>query len=197
MNIHLFDLKSEMEERGIMMLDFMENNFRVNYADPKLTITKVFLVEERHLCRPDMLSFDSYGTVDYQDIILKFNHISNPFSMELYDLIVVPQLSSAMRFYIKDPMKTPKIMNDTKGLFIDPTRASKKDQERLKLLEEIAKKSKNGATEIKPTNLLREGEVPFVANGDIVVYAPNSSAPRNVKKTTKYDTSINLNPSRQ
>lgn len=178
MIIHLFDLKSEMQKNGISSLDFLENNFRVDYTAPTLRISKIFLIEDRHICRPDMLSFDAYGTVNYQDIILKFNHISNPFSMELYDLIVVPSLDSAMRYYKKDPLKTPEIVADTKGLFIDPMRASKKDQNRLKFLQEIAKKSKNGATEIKPTNLLREGERPFVSNGNIVVYAPNSSAPR-------------------
>ena len=193
MNIHLFDLKSEMINKGITSLDFMENNFLVNYGDPKLIVSKIFLIEEKHLCRPDMLSYDAYESVDYVDIILKFNHISNPFSMELYDLIVVPQLRTAIRFYKKDPLKTEKILNDTKGLFVDPTRASKKDQERLKMLQEIAKKSKNGSSEIKPTNLLRDGEVPFSTNGDIIVFAPNSSAPR--KKVNSNDSPIKSNNS--
>ena len=69
----------------------------------------------------------------------------------------------------------------------------KKDQERLKMLMEIAKKSKNGSSEIKPTNLLREGEVPFTANGDIIVFAPNSSAPR--KQVNSNDTQIKSNNS--
>jgi hypothetical protein len=193
MNIHLFDLKSEMVNNGITSLDFMENNFRVNYEDPKLIISKVFLIEEKHLCRPDMLSFDAYGNSEYVDIILKFNHISNPFSMELYDLIVVPKLNTALKFYRKDQLKTDKMLNDTKGLFIDPTRASKKDQERLKMLEQIAKKSKNGSTEIKPTNLLRDGEAPFTTNGDIIIFAPNSSAPR--KKVNSNESPIKSNNS--
>ncbi len=182
-----------MLNRGITSLDFMENNFRVNYEDTKLIISKIFLIEEKHLCRPDMLSFDAYGSVEYVDIILKFNHISNPFSMELYDMIIVPKLNTAIKFYKKDPLKTEKILNDTKGLFVDPTRASKKDQERIKMLQEIAKKSKNGASEIKPTNLLRDGEVPFTSNGDIIVFAPNSSAPR--KQVNSNNSSINSNNS--
>lgn len=193
MKIHLFDLKSEMISKGITTLDFMENNFKVDYANPKVTISKIFLIEDRHLCRPDVLSHDAYGNPDYVDIILKFNHISNPFSMELYDLIIVPKLNDAIKFYQKDQIKTDKMVNDTKGLFIDPTRASKKDQERLKMLMEIAKKSKNGSSEIKPTNLLREGEVPFTANGDIIVFAPNSSAPR--KQVNSNDTQIKSNNS--
>ena len=182
-----------MINKGITSLDFMENNFRVNLGDPKLIVSKIFLIEEKHLCRPDMLSYDAYADVNYVDIILKFNHISNPFSMELYDLIIVPQLRTAIKFYQKDPLKTEKILNDTKGLFVDPTRASKKDQERLKMLQEIAKKSKNGSSEIKPTNLLRDGEVPFTTNGDIIVFAPNSSAPR--QKVNSNDSPIKSNNS--
>jgi hypothetical protein len=62
------------------------------------------------------------------------------------------------------------------------------------MLQEIANKSKNGSKEIKPTNLLRDGEVPFVSNGDIIVFAPNSSAPRS-KKNTITDTNIKSNNS--
>lgn len=185
MKIHLFDLKSEMVKDGITMLDFMENNFKVSYTDSFLRISKVILIQERHLCRLDTLSYEAYGTTDYPDIIMKFNQISNPFSMELNDLIVVPALESAQRFYRKDSTKTPKELRDTKGLFVDPTRASKKDVERIKMLEKIAERSKNGAKEIKPTNLLREGEVPFTTDGNILTLAPNSSAPRKVKNSNK------------
>jgi len=52
MNIHLFDLKSEMINKGITSLDFMENNFRVNLGDPKLIISKIFLIEEKYHMMP-------------------------------------------------------------------------------------------------------------------------------------------------
>lgn len=172
-----------MVKDGITMLDFMENNFKVSYTDSFLRVSKVILIQERHLCRLDTLSYEAYGASDYPDIIMKFNQISNPFSMELNDLIVIPALESAQRFYRKDKTKTPKELRDTKGLFVDPTRASKKDVERIKMLENIAARSKNGSKEIKPTNLLREGEVPFKTDGNILTLAPNSSTPRKVKNS--------------
>ena len=173
------------------MLDFMENNFKVSYTDSFLRVSKVILIQDRHLCRLDTLSYEAYGTPDYPDIILKFNQISNPFSMELNDLIIIPALDSAQRFYRKDNSKTRKEMRDTKGLFVDPTRASKKDIERIKMLEKIAARSKNGSKEIKPTNLLREGEVPFTTNGSILTLAPNSSTPRSIKNSNNTPTKTN------
>ncbi len=158
-----------------MIMDFLENNFTVNYMDPNLYIEKVFLIEDRHICRPDLISWESYFSPDYVDIILKFNQITNPFSMDLYDLIIVPNLASAERFYRKDKLKTDKLIKDTKALFIDPTKASKKDLARLEQLKKIAARRQNGSTEIKPTNLLRTGEAPFVTDGRAIIFAPSIS----------------------
>jgi hypothetical protein len=175
MKIHLFDLKSEMQKDGIKMIDFLENNFKVSYSDPSLQIEKVMLIEDRHICRPDLISFECYGTVDHVDIILKFNQISNPFSMELYDFMVIPSLASGLRFYRQDKLAISQSILDTKALFLDPTKASQKDIARLAQLQKIANKRANGATEIKPTNLLRNGEVPYATDGENIIFAPSMS----------------------
>jgi hypothetical protein len=135
-------------------------------------------MEERYLGRLDLLSFDAYGDVNSMDILLKFNQISNPFSMELYDIIVVPDAESARQFYRKEKLASVQNIKDTKALFIDPTRASQKDQARIKQLEKLANKRENGSTEVKPTNLLRNGEVPFSTDGTRLVFAPSISKPR-------------------
>jgi hypothetical protein len=175
MKIHLFDLKSEMQREGITMLDFLENNFQVFYNDPNLQITKIFFLEEYHLCRPDLISWEAYYNPNYSDILMKFNQISNPFSMNVGDFILAPNLSAAVRYYREDKLRASKIINDTKALFIDPKKASQKDLARLKQLEKIAAKRGGGATEIKPTNLLRNNEVPFETDGTSITFAPSMS----------------------
>jgi hypothetical protein len=179
MVIELFDLKSEMVKEGIRMIDFLENNFNVNYSYPNLQIYKVFLIKEEYLCRPDLLSWEAYNNVNYVDIILKFNQITNPFSMEVDDIILVPSIKSARAFYQKDKLVNSAIVNDTKALFLDPSKASKKDLARLKQLEKIASRRANGSTEIKPTNLLRKGEQPFEVSGGYINFAPSSSSNTN------------------
>jgi hypothetical protein len=178
MIVHLFDLKSEMLRKGEMMIDFLENNFEVNYYSSNLIINRIMLVEERHLGRLDLLAYDAYGDVNAMDILMKFNQITNPFSIELYDVIAVPDEESARTFYKKEKLATPQMVKDTKALFIDPTRASKKDQARIKQLQELANKRANGAAEVKPTNLLRQGEVPFSTDGTRLIFAPSVSKPR-------------------
>jgi hypothetical protein len=39
-------------------------------------------------------------------------------------------------------------------------------------MKKSAYKEKNGSTDPKPTNLLRDGEVPFIANGKKIIFAP-------------------------
>lgn len=177
MYIKIFDLKQEMLRNGEYMIDFAENNFEVNYLDPFLKIQRIFLVEDRHICRPDLLSWESYGSTDYISEVLKFNQICNPFSMELYDIIIAPTVESLARFYKKGKINSQQIL-DTKALFLDPTRASQKDTNRLNQLAKIAQKRKNGSSQPKPTNLLRPGEVPFTTDGNVIRLAPSVSSPR-------------------
>jgi hypothetical protein len=172
MKVHLFDLKSGMERNGIKMLDFLENNFKVDYAWGDLKISMVMFVQEQHICRPDLISWEAYRSVDYTDIILKFNQITNPFSMQIDDFLVIPDLDSGQRFYREDKLQTSSAINDTKALFLDPSKASKQDINRIKQLQKIASKRANGASEIKPTNLLRAGEVPYINNGKQTIFAP-------------------------
>lgn len=177
MYIKLFDLKDEMLRNGEKMIDFTENNFKVNYADSLVKLQRIMLVEDRHICRPDLICFEVFGNLDYIDAILKFNQITNPFSMELYDIIAIPTVASLVRMYQKET-RVSQFTRDTKALFLDPKRASQKDINRMKQLAKIASKRKNGSTTPKPTNLLRDGEVPFIADGQRLIFAPSVSTPR-------------------
>ena len=177
MYIKLLDLKSEMTRNGVTMLDFQELNFEVNYISPDWQLKGLVLVSERHLCRPDLIVWENYRNLDYLDGFLKINQITNPFSMELYDIIVIPKEESIAAFY-KKTISAPSIIKDTKALFLDPNRATQKDVARLKQLARLAEKRKNGSADTKPTNLLIPGEVPFKTDGKRLVFAPSMSSPR-------------------
>lgn len=175
--IRLFDLKDEMIRNGETLIDFTENNFKVNYLDPYLRVTKLILVEDRHICRPDLLCWEAYGDTNHIDALLKFNQICNPFSMSEFDIIVVPDEEMLSRYYQKETKSSP-IINNTKALFLDPKRASQKDLNRLNQLKQLAARRKNGSQNPVPTNLLRDNEVPFATDGRVISLAPTISTPR-------------------
>jgi hypothetical protein len=177
MYLKLLDLKDEMMRENVTMIDFLELNLEVNYFSIGFELKRVILVEERHLCRPDLIVWENYRNMDYLDSFLKFNQITNPFSMELNDVIIIPKETTIEKAY-KKLTRNSKLVKNTKALFLDPNRASKKDTSRFQQLAKLASKRKNGSSDPKPTNLLRPGEVPFNTDGGRLIFAPSVSTPR-------------------
>jgi NDP-sugar pyrophosphorylase family protein len=179
MEFHLFDLKNEMVKNGITMLDFHENNFEVNISPfDDLKIDKILILDESYEGRPDLLAFRSgQKTADALDIILKFNQITNPFSIQSGDIIVIPNLVDAQKFYKKEKTSTKTVI-DFQKMYIDESKKSTVDSQRIRQLAKIAKRRANGATQIMPTNLLRAGEKAFTidSNNQTISLSPYNSS---------------------
>jgi hypothetical protein len=88
-------IKSEYLNEDIY--DFLDKTFEI----PSNFTFDVVRVESQYIARPDLLSYDLYGTDIYVDIICKLNDISNPFEMNEGQLIVVPSSNYLNDFYIK------------------------------------------------------------------------------------------------
>jgi len=67
----------------------------------------VYKVPKEYAMRPDLISQSVYNNSMYAEIILKYNGISNPFSIDEGDIILIPDLNSA-----KQKIKTPGIGTD-------------------------------------------------------------------------------------
>lgn len=61
----------------------------------------IIKVGPQYVARPDLLSYDIFGTDLYVDVICKLNGISNPFELNEGDMIVVPSSVDANRFFVK------------------------------------------------------------------------------------------------
>lgn len=160
---------------GETMLDFLSCNYEINYKSNKLTLHRFFVVKEEHLCRMDLLCQEVYNDPSLVDVLCKWNNITNPFSIQVGDVIICPTMKSLTSFYVTNPVSKVEAL-DTKSSWLDPKRATKKDINRLEQMKKAAYKEKNGSTDPKPTNLLRDGEAPFVANGKTIVFAPYTNA---------------------
>lgn len=157
---------------GEKIVDFFKKNYSVDFFDQSLDFITVFIVKEEHLCRLDLISFQVYGDASYAPLLAKWNKITNPFSMEVNDLIVCPTTQTLNRFFSSDPEPVKKSTIDAKSTWLDPERATKQDIKRIEQLKKIAFREKNGSMDPKPTNLLREGESAFIKDGDKLTLAP-------------------------
>jgi hypothetical protein len=163
-NLNLKDIK---QFKGENILDLAEPTLVINANSKYFVVKKLFLVTDDYVMRPDLISFAVYGSADYVDIILKANEISNPFSINSGDVLLIINKDEAQNFY-KTPKKQKADIDDTKALFINPDRASVKDITRIKRLQAKANSKSNGSSEVKPTNLKRDGEDTFTFDGGAI-----------------------------
>ena len=153
-----------------IVTDLSEPTLKPNYSDPRFVVARTVVINEDYAMRPDLISMFAYGTDQYTDIILKFNGISNPFAINVGDLILIPQLSGAKTMYIA-PKPTKKEIEDIKRAFIDKNRFSKPTQDRLDKLKQLADSKKNGSPTIEPSNKLKPGESAVTTKGGALIFA--------------------------
>lgn len=154
--------------------DLSEPTLKPNFGNIKFNVDRVVEITEDYVMRPDLISFWAYGTDLYTDVILKANGISNPFSIELGDIIVIPALDGFKTFYQK-PKATKKEIEEVKRAFIDDNRFSKPTEERLKKLQKLAESKKNGSPTITTSNKLKPGESAVTTKGGALIFAEYKS----------------------
>lgn len=93
------------KDKSIIKSEYLNENI-YNLLDKTFEIPKSFKfdvikVEQQYVARPDLLSYDIFGTDFYTDIICKVNGISNPFELNEGDLIVIPSSSYIDEFFVK------------------------------------------------------------------------------------------------
>ena len=96
----------------------------------------IIRVNEEEIMRPDLLSIRLYADQQYYEALLKYNGISNPFSLDEGDLLLTPQFKS-----LEAMLVSPKQVVD-KG-------AQKKDSNESKLLNPKTVKDKKRLEALK------------------------------------------------
>jgi hypothetical protein len=127
---------------------------------------RTYAVEEGIQMRGDLISKIFYQTASFMCVLFKYNGISNPFSLEVNDLIKVPDGSSLSGMLVKpvdingnnDNWQTS-TRKKKKTAFISPK--TKQDKNRLDYLQA------NSAATVAPPNIAKDNSVKVV-NGKIV-----------------------------
>ena len=106
-------------------------------------------VKAEDMGRLDLIAEEYYGDSNKVEYILKFNGISDPFSIKEGDILKMPNDNEAI---IK--LKRPKaaVENIVRQTFVDGKRLSKKDKRRVDFL-----KKKYNLEEVLPPNILKTG----------------------------------------
>jgi hypothetical protein len=132
--------------------------------------------------RPDRICIEFYDDDSYVDYLLKFNNISDPFSIDYLDVIKIPVLTDDWKALERPSSATENIVRQE---FTDKKKLSTKDQKRVDFL-----KKKYGIKEVLPPNVLKTGFKTFKfikVNGEsaTVMGAAAQNPESNAKKISK------------
>jgi hypothetical protein len=142
-------------------------------------------VAAHEVCRADLISLKRYGTDAMSDIILKFNRISNPFSFNEGDIILIPDRNIALIQWKEIVGFDIPELNQIKAQFLETKRLTEKDAKRVEYLKKKADKKANGSTVPAPPNILKPGDSNIVISGGKISLNPSAFAKFKDKKAAK------------
>jgi len=149
----------------------------ITYEGVNVKIQSLFTVTEYLQMRPDLIAQIKLSDQGKMGSLLKFNSISNPFSLDQGQLLAIPTATT-----IDDSFRQKKLKQQagTSNTNTNPSNSFKKNQEqkkfkvsegRKKFLEE---KVKNKPGLILPPNMLQPGEATIQRENGFLIFAPNA-----------------------
>jgi len=104
--------------------------------------------------RPDLAAMALYSDQNLLDLLLKYNGVSNPFSLYEGQVLYAPNRDDLLAI-LKKPVKIEDIgdveIEDVESIFIEPR--NEQDKKRLDLL-----KKQNRGKEVLPSNVNKKGD---------------------------------------
>lgn len=151
-------------------------NEKIKFANPTLVFLKnnpviaIHTVIEDEVGRIDLISAKYYNVTNNADYILKHNNISNPFSINVGDVLEIPDSKEGT--FIPKKIKVLNTTNEPsiRDQFVDTKRLPVKDANRVEYLKRKSALKPNGSKQNLPPNILKEGQVNInIGNGNITI----------------------------
>ena len=151
----------------------------------EMSVIGTGVVSDDLVMRADLISKIYFRNINKIDYLLKFNGISNPFSIDEGDIILIPE-ADAMKVSLtpKRAKDASTAKSDVTKKFFDPNRLSKKDKKRLEYLKNKSEALANGSKTNLPPNFAEPGaqelkvvDGKVIFGGDVVPSSENCPDP--------------------
>ena len=159
--------------KDVKIIDLSQQSLDIKQDQPMINYV---LVNDETSMRIDIISRVAMGSTIHTEKMLKFNDISNPFTIDTGDLLFVPDL-----FYANLNMKSTEARNkqkiDIRNQYIDPEKESKLDQN-LALFDKRNKPKAadpSKSTPPLPPNFANIGDKEIEIKGGKIFFGPNVS----------------------
>lgn len=160
------DEKLEIKKNDEQIIDLMTRSY--NQVEESDYLNR-YLVDSKLVMRPDLLSFEVNGDLDFTSL-LKTNMISNPFTLYEEDIIL---LQSGTEFLAVSPKNIDtESKNDVRNFYVNPDKVSEPDPKIEKIRKKFEELQRMGADTKAPSksnlppnfNEFGEGEVEIIGN---------------------------------
>ena len=160
---------------GLIIRDLTQSMFALGSGN--FVSVSVYRIPSDYQMRPDIVSQSVYNNTLYAEYILKYNGISNPFTIDEGDIIVIPDLRSAQEVTknLSDEAEgsdAKRIRNSYK--YIDPTKAPKRDKDVENFdRRNLSTKKDQLSDGALPPNMTQEGEKGITYRNGRVFFGEN------------------------
>ena len=138
-----------------------------------IKIIDMFYVADMEM-RPDLLSHVAYSNDNFLDFILKFNGISNPYSLDKDWLVYIPEISdfSTKLQTVVKPVSTQSNKNAFKDQYVEkPTNVDPRRKAFHKMIDDLKKKGYNTPKDLRPPTIQEDGlnEATVTSDGNVIL----------------------------
>lgn len=159
------------------IIDLTEPSLKIQQDQP---FTGVYLVNDETSMRIDVISQITLGNTINTEKMLKFNDISNPFTIDTGDLLFIPDLVYANINMAPNAGRDAQ-KYDIRNQYIDPEKSSKLDPTLGKFNERNKPKAPDPSktTPALPPNFANVGDKEIEIKGGKIFFGPNVSKNKN------------------
>lgn len=162
------DKKEIIKKENDEIIDLTKSCF--NYKKSNSLIYSIKKVPYNMIMRMDLISYSQYGTDEYTDLLLKYNDISNPFTLNYNDILFIPTIDT-----ICDDLVTP--LNDSGVSEADLIRNYHKYVDTSKLPKTVGSQKNDIVIEKDYTepNMAEKDSSPIVLRNGRIYFGDNSN----------------------
>lgn len=164
------------DSNGDLAIDLTAKTLKYEYGPQ---VVDAIIVDEFTAMRPDLISEDAYAEYEYWDLILKFNGISNPLSIDVNDILYIPEISQ-MAEQFKYVLNTEDDLDSVRAQYTDPTKVSAQDpgvvsaiKKRLDAIKALGQGYNNASASNLPPNIAEQGDKEISVRGGKIYFGPN------------------------
>ena len=154
LTLELFNRKKYFtKENGDLLVDLTRGSID-KFQFASVNPISVYVVAEEDQMRPDLISHRVYDDHTNVDLLMKYNGISNPFSVEVGDFLRIPSRADIARvFRYPDEIKDIGDISEVNSNRVSQNILNPKTVKDKKRLEELSKNR-----EVVPSNVTKKGD---------------------------------------